>query len=120
MKTKKNDLVTILNRNHKQGGVTVIGEPQARNTAPAVGLVAWFLHAKDPQSVMAVLPPSDHYVEPNEQFVDLLKKRAGPRPNTGWLHLGSVRMHRKPAMVTSAAVMPSIHIPTSLINLWKT
>lgn len=87
---QKNDLVTILNRNHKQG-VTVIGEPQARNTAPAVGLVAWFLHAKDPQSVMAVLP-SDHYVEPNEQFVDLLKKAGRSAAKYGLVTFG-IRPH---------------------------
>src|SRR5688500_16833391 len=38
-----------------------LAEPQGRNTAPAIGLAALHLLAKDPDAVMAVLP-ADHHV----------------------------------------------------------
>ncbi len=83
---QKSDLATVLGRNDKQA-VTVIGEPQARNTAPAVGLAAWFLNARDPQAVMAVLP-SDHYVKPDERFVELLEKASHAAARYGLVTFG--------------------------------
>lgn len=43
----------------------VIGEPVAKNTAPAIALAAWWL--RGPGRVVAVLP-SDHRIEPVERF----------------------------------------------------
>lgn len=39
----------------------VLVEPQARNTAPAIGLAAATIAARDPDAVLAILP-SDHHV----------------------------------------------------------
>jgi len=39
----------------------VIGEPEAKNTAPAIGLMAGLLHARDPNAVMVALP-ADHAI----------------------------------------------------------
>jgi len=53
--------------------VSVLEEPQARNTAPAIGLAAFYLHKIDgPDAVMAVLP-SDHLITDRRWFSDLLK-----------------------------------------------
>ncbi len=41
----------------------VIGEPQGRNTAPAVALASWWLHGSGADAVAVVLP-SDHRIEP--------------------------------------------------------
>jgi mannose-1-phosphate guanylyltransferase len=42
-------------------GVELVAEPVGRNTAPAVGLAAAILFARDPKAVMVVLP-ADQYV----------------------------------------------------------
>lgn len=47
-------------------------EPQARNTAPAIGLAAAHLAALNPDAVMAVLP-SDHLVRDTDGFVSILE-----------------------------------------------
>ncbi|MGM0689385.1 MAG: mannose-1-phosphate guanylyltransferase/mannose-6-phosphate isomerase [Bacillota bacterium] len=52
--------------------VRLLEEPQARNTAPAIGLAAWYLLQEEgPDAVMAVLP-SDHLIPDREQFAGLL------------------------------------------------
>jgi phosphoglucomutase len=54
-------------------GVRLLEEPQARNTAPAIGLAAWFLLKETgPDAVMAVLP-SDHLIPDQDQFAALLR-----------------------------------------------
>lgn len=45
----------------------IIGEPEGRNTAPAIGLTAILLKRKNPSSSMLVLP-ADHIIEPVEKF----------------------------------------------------
>ena len=45
----------------------VVGEPVAKNTAPAIALAAWWLRGAGPEAVAAVLP-SDHRIEPAERF----------------------------------------------------
>lgn len=53
--------------------VRLLEEPQARNTAPAIGLAAWYLRREaGPDAVMAVLP-SDHLIPDSEQFAGLLR-----------------------------------------------
>jgi len=47
--------------------VTIVEEPLARNTAPAIGLAAEIIAAQDPTAVMAVLP-ADHYIQDEEAF----------------------------------------------------
>jgi len=53
----------------------VIGEPVGRNTAPAVGLMAWWLGDAGPDAVIAVLP-SDHRVQPAALFREELRSAA--------------------------------------------
>lgn len=56
----------------RPGAVTVLLEPRPRNTAPAIGLAAWFLaRSRGPETIMAVLP-SDHLIPSGEQFKALL------------------------------------------------
>jgi len=45
----------------------IVGEPVAKNTAPAIALAAWWLRGEGPDAVVAVLP-SDHRIEPPERF----------------------------------------------------
>lgn len=47
-------------------------EPQPRGTAPAIGLVAAALRAKDPNAIMAVLT-ADHYIGNGEAFLSHLE-----------------------------------------------
>jgi mannose-1-phosphate guanylyltransferase len=49
----------------------ILAEPAARNTAPAIGLVAHELLRRDPEAVMAVLP-SDHLIAKPEAFRKVL------------------------------------------------
>ncbi len=66
----------------------VLAEPQARNTAPAVGLAAWYLHAQaGPEAVMAVLP-SDHLISPREQFASLIQQGAEAAREYGLVTFG--------------------------------
>lgn len=51
----------------KVPSANIIGEPQGRNTAPAIGLGALLLQRKHPDSTMLVLP-ADHMIEPVEKF----------------------------------------------------
>ena len=50
-------------------------EPQARNTAPAIGLAAVHLQATAPGSMMVVLP-ADHHVQHPDAFCEALSKAA--------------------------------------------
>lgn len=45
----------------------VIGEPEGKNTAPAIGLAAGLLHARDPDAVLLVLP-ADHSIGDPDAF----------------------------------------------------
>lgn len=42
--------------------IDIIAEPSARNTAPAIGLAAALIAARDPSGIMAVLP-ADHFIK---------------------------------------------------------
>ena len=53
----------------------VVGEPVAKNTAPAIALAAWWLRGAGSDAVVAVLP-SDHRIEPAERFRDDLEAAA--------------------------------------------
>jgi mannose-1-phosphate guanylyltransferase len=50
----------------------VIGEPDARNTAPSIGLASVILRERDHEAVMASLA-SDHHIEREEEFRNALK-----------------------------------------------
>jgi mannose-1-phosphate guanylyltransferase len=53
----------------------VVGEPTAKNTAPAIALAAWWLRSRGQDAVVAVLP-SDHRIEPAERFRSDLERAA--------------------------------------------
>ncbi len=69
------DQTTEIKRQLAQLGITgirLLEEPEARNTAPAIGLAARFLQEEaGPQAIMAVLP-SDHLIPDNKEFASLL------------------------------------------------
>lgn len=48
-------------------------EPEAKNTAPALGLAALHLERVDPESVMVVLA-ADHFIRNTDDFLDLIRK----------------------------------------------
>ena len=84
----------------------LIAEPAARNTAPAIGLAAAFVHAADPDATLVVLP-SDHHIARPEAFRGVIETAAAAcqggdlltigirpiRPETGYGYLrrGAVR-----------------------------
>ncbi len=51
--------------------IDVIAEPVGRNTAPAIGLAAALIAARDPSGVMAVLP-ADHFIKNEAALCDTL------------------------------------------------
>ncbi|MDD3851718.1 MAG: mannose-1-phosphate guanylyltransferase/mannose-6-phosphate isomerase [Bacillota bacterium] len=56
--------------------VVLLKETRACNTAPAIGLAAWYLAgiaAKDKDAIMAVLP-SDHVIAPGQDFAKLINR----------------------------------------------
>ncbi len=50
----------------------ILAEPVGRNTAPCVGLAAHFIHHRDPEGIMAVLP-ADHTIAKTAPFRSLIK-----------------------------------------------
>ena len=85
-------------------GARVLGEPQARNTAPCVYWAAREVAKKNPQAIMVIVP-SDHYMAQPEEFVATVKRAVAwaeshddlvtlgirpSRPETGYgyLHTG--------------------------------
>ena len=50
----------------------IIAEPVARNTAPAIGLMAHLLRHLDPEAVMGVFP-ADHYITKPARFLRLVR-----------------------------------------------
>lgn len=51
-------------------------EPDARNTAPAIGLAAMYLNSVNPDAIMAVLP-SDHLLGNPDEFLAVIKHAEG-------------------------------------------
>lgn len=54
-------------------GGNVIGEPEGKNTAPAIGLAAGLLRARDPDAVLLALP-ADHAVGDVGAFRDTIQR----------------------------------------------
>lgn len=52
--------------------VTIILEPEGRNTAPALTLAALYLLERDPDAMMVVMP-ADHVMTEQQQFVDAVR-----------------------------------------------
>jgi len=51
----------------------IIAEPEGRNTAPAIGLAAFVLLARDPDAVIGMFP-SDHVITGQRKFLKLVEK----------------------------------------------
>ena len=47
-------------------------EPEPRGTASVVGLAAAFIHARDPEAIMALFP-SDHHISKTDRFGEYMK-----------------------------------------------
>jgi mannose-1-phosphate guanylyltransferase/mannose-6-phosphate isomerase len=65
-------LLTKFNRSWDDN---VILEPEAKNTAPALGLAALHLERLDPEAVMIVLA-ADHSIRKTDDFLNVLRKAA--------------------------------------------
>ena len=55
----------------------IILEPEGRNTAPALTLAALYLDARDPDSMMVVMP-ADHVITDRPEFVKAVGRGLGP------------------------------------------
>lgn len=49
----------------------VMWEPAARNTAPAIGLAAWYIEKVDGQNALMAVLPADHLVTSKEEFAGI-------------------------------------------------
>lgn len=94
----------------------LILEPEARNTAPAIALVATMIQSHDPSGIVATIA-SDHAIENNEEFVATLRSALETvtmnpdklvtvginptRPDTG---LGYIKMGREFSLVAEKRV----------------
>ncbi|MBP3191560.1 mannose-1-phosphate guanylyltransferase [Natronogracilivirga saccharolytica] len=53
----------------------IVGEPVAKNTAPCIAFAASFIHYRDPEATMVVLP-SDHFIQNEDAFLKDLELSA--------------------------------------------
>jgi len=73
-------------------GATIVLEPIARNTAPAIALGALKAIERDPQALLLVLP-ADHLIGDTKSFVDAVQE-ALPAAREGWLVTFGIRPDR--------------------------
>ena len=73
-------------------GATIVLEPIARNTAPAIALGALKAIERDPQALLLVLP-ADHLIGDTKSFVDAVQQ-ALPAARDGWLVTFGIRPDR--------------------------
>ena len=71
---------------------TIVLEPLARNTAPAIALGALQALQRDPEAILLVLP-ADHLIGDTAAFVEAVKQ-AVPLAENGWLATFGVRPDR--------------------------
>jgi len=69
--------------------IFVVEEPQARNTAPAIGLAAAIIERHDPTSIMVVLP-ADHFIRDEEEFRSALLRAEAAAADWNLVTLGIV------------------------------
>ncbi len=53
----------------------LLTEPLGRNTAPCIGLAAQWIHQRDPEALMVVLP-ADHIIRDEKEFLAVLQRSA--------------------------------------------
>jgi mannose-1-phosphate guanylyltransferase len=77
-------IVTVMPREHRpeawsqlEGRAvgTVLFQPKNRNTAAEIFLSLTYIRARDPHAIV-VIYPSDHFVYPEERFIDLVQRAA--------------------------------------------
>ena len=71
-----NEFLTNEIKNHlhpEAEGINFFVEPEGKNTAPAIGLAAIYVKKMADDPVMILLP-ADHFIEKEEQFVEILKQ----------------------------------------------
>ncbi|UCF79364.1 MAG: mannose-1-phosphate guanylyltransferase [Candidatus Eiseniibacteriota bacterium] len=73
-------------------GVTVVGEPVGRNTAPAIAFASTLVSAREPGAITLVLP-SDHVISTKKQFLSDVR-RAAKAARTGKLVVFGVKPDR--------------------------
>ncbi len=122
-------------------------EPQARGTAPALAWAAWTVLQDDPDAVLVSLH-SDHKVEPESRFAELVRAGAGlaarervlvtigvepDRPETGYGYIqpgspldgppaGAARVaafHEKPDAITATRYLQSGFLWNTGIFIWR-
>jgi mannose-1-phosphate guanylyltransferase/mannose-6-phosphate isomerase len=71
---------------------TIVLEPVARNTAPAIALGAMQALERDPDALLLVLP-ADHLIGDTQSFTDAVQ-RALPAAHQGWLVTFGIRPDR--------------------------
>ncbi|WP_266157771.1 mannose-1-phosphate guanylyltransferase/mannose-6-phosphate isomerase [Dyella silvatica] len=71
---------------------TIVLEPIARNTAPAIALGAMHALERDPNALLLVLP-ADHLIGDTQSFTDAVQ-RALPAAHQGWLVTFGIRPDR--------------------------
>jgi len=82
--TPRDRIVTVVAQGHRseglsqldgRGGSTMLFQPTNRDTAAGVFLPLTYIRARDPQATV-VLYPSDHFVYPEEQFLEAVRRTA--------------------------------------------
>ncbi len=76
-------------RYRQQAPIDIIAEPVGRNTAPAIGLAAALIAARDPEGVMVVLP-ADHFIRDEEGLRTCLQRAVQTARNGYLVTLGIV------------------------------
>ena len=70
----------------------ILGEPEGRNTAPAIGWAAVVIRQRDPNAVMAALP-ADHIITKTERFRQVLRAAAAVARENYIVTLGITPTH---------------------------
>lgn len=70
-------------------GSSILLEPAARNTAPAIALAAMHALQTDPDAILLILP-ADHLIGDQASFLDAVQ-RAAPLARDGWLVTFGIR-----------------------------
>jgi mannose-1-phosphate guanylyltransferase/mannose-6-phosphate isomerase len=76
----------------KVSGASILLEPAARNTAPAIAVGAFHALEKNPEAVLLVLP-ADHLIGDDDLFAEAVS-RARPLAENGWLVTFGIRPDR--------------------------
>jgi mannose-1-phosphate guanylyltransferase len=73
--------------------ISVLAEPEARNTAPALVMAMEWLRAKDPSGT-AVVVPADHWIADVSEYVKVMKKAAKAAEEQNSLCTVGIQPHR--------------------------